>query len=292
MLSLDKIKNLFADRTKEQNSKIKKYTPFFAGALFLLVGFNYLFFSIRALISGEIFYFIASIAIFISFTGAFVLLRRGISIEKIYNNSKYEKHAKVPLVPFKAMAGILISSASAFSAYLGGGFSFVVSVFLGGVMLFGWYLYYGFDPKIEKIAVVAAGKTSKRVASLLNEAYGDISTIRQNASRCTSSRVKQMMLKMASGFEKLVNHIQNEPEDFERVRRYLVSYLSEIRSMSEIYVKLEAKNRAYEMQESFMDMMQSSVKKLDIRYDKLLEEDMVELDVKLAVMKKRLKNEH
>lgn len=291
MFFLDKIKNLFVDRTKEQSKKIKKYTPFFAGFFFLIIGFNYLFFSIGALVAGEIFYFIASMTIFTFFAGAFVLLRRGIAIEKIHNSTKYEKYAKVPLVPLKAIAGILISSASAFSAYLGGS-SFVVSVLLGGVMLLGWYLYYGFDPKVEKVKIIATGKTSKRVTNLLNEAYKDINTIRQNASRCTSSRVKQMMFKMAIGFEKLVDHIQNEPEDFERVRRYLVSYLSEIRSMSEIYVKLEVKDRAYEMQDSFVDMMQSSIKKLDIRYDNLLEEDIVELDVKLSVMKKRLKNEH
>jgi len=61
--------------------------------------------------------------------------------------------------------------------------------------------------------------------------------------------------------------------------------------MSETYVKLDARGKFEEMRLSFLEALNESIKKLDRQYEKLLDEDIVSLDVKLSVMKQRLQNE-
>ena len=271
----------------KQLSKVEQFTPMLTGFLFLILGVNYLSFAIKALGRGENFYFLVSLLIFASFVAAFVMLRRGIALEKIYKSSK---HAKAPVYPLKTIAGYLLASASALSAFLGG-YSLLSSLMLGGALLLGWYLYYGFDPRKDKIEGYNSSKSAERIMKLLLQANEDINIIKKSASESKSALIQTSMLHIAEAFDKMVKHIENEPDDYDRARKYLVSYLGELRSMSETFIKLEKRGRSDEMKESFLDAIDSSIEKLDRQYERLLDEDIVDLDVKLSVMKKRLESE-
>ncbi len=271
----------------QNQSKMQQYTPVVSGVLFLLIGVNYLSFAIKALSRGESFYFLIALAIFAAFIAAFILLRRGMALERIYNNAT---HAKAPQYPLKNIAGSLLAGASTLSALLGG-YSLLSSLMLGGAVMLGWYLYYGPDPRKDKIEGYKNSKSAERIMKLLVQADNDIVAIKKSAVRSQSTLIQTSMLQMAEAFEKIVKHIENEPDDYERARKYLVSYLGELRHMSETYVHLEERGRSEEMRDSFLDTIDSSIDKLDRQYERLLDEDMVGLDVKLSVMKKRLESE-
>ncbi len=287
MSSPNKLNSASRYEPNKQKSKVQQFTPMLTGFLFLILGVNYLSFSIKALGRGENFYFIISLLIFAAFVAAFVMLRRGIALEKIYKDSR---HAKAPTYPLKTIAGYLLALASALSAFLGG-YSLLSSLMLGGALLLGWYLYYGFDPRKDKIEGYDSSKSAERIMKLLVQANEDIHVIKTAASESESTLIKTSMLHMAEAFDKMVQHIENEPDDYDRARKYLVSYLGELRSMSQTYIKLEKRGRSDEMKESFLDAIDSSIEKLDRQYERLLDEDMVDLDVKLSVMKKRLESE-
>ncbi|MEA1915697.1 MAG: 5-bromo-4-chloroindolyl phosphate hydrolysis family protein, partial [Campylobacterota bacterium] len=184
----------------------------------------------------------------------------------------------------------LLCTVSATSAYLGG-YSFIASVTLGLAMFLGWYLYYGFDPREDKIEGYDSTQSAQRIMKLLIQANEDIELIKHSAKSCQSNSIQTAMHAMANAFEKIVLHIEAQPDDYERARKYLVSYLGELRSMSQTYIKLELQNKADEMEESFLSTLNSSVEKLDKQYEKLLDDDLMDLDIKLSVMKKRLENE-
>jgi 5-bromo-4-chloroindolyl phosphate hydrolysis protein len=271
----------------KNRSGVDRFTPVMTGFLFLVLGINYLSFAIKSLGHGENFYFIVSLLIFSAFVASFVMLRRGIALEMIYKNSKY---AKAPAYPLKTIAGSLLASVSALSAFLGG-YSFLSSLMLGGALLLGWYLYYGFDPRDDKIEGYDNSKSAERIMKLLVQAREDIHIMQTLSSESSSILIKNSMQQMAEAFLKMVQHIESEPDDYDRARKYLVSYLAELRSMCQTYIKLEKRGRSEQMRESFLDAMDSSIEKLDRQYERLLDEDMVDLDVKLSVMKKRLENE-
>ncbi|MEA2110858.1 MAG: 5-bromo-4-chloroindolyl phosphate hydrolysis family protein [Campylobacterota bacterium] len=287
MSSHDNFQSASRYEPDKQKSKVQQFTPMLTGFLFLFLGINYLSFAIKALGRGENFYFIISLLIFASFVAAFVMLRKGIALEKIYRDSK---HAKSPSYPLKTIAGSLLALSSSLSALLGG-YSLLSSLMLGAALLLGWYLYYGFDPRKDKISGYDNAKSAERIMKLLVQANEDIHVIQRVASESESQLIRTSMQHMAEAFLKMVKHIENEPDDYDRARKYLVSYLGELRLMSETFIKLEKRGRCEEMRESFLDAIDSSIEKLDKQYERLLDEDMVDLDVKLSVMKKRLESE-
>ena len=271
----------------KQKKRFVQDTPFLTGFLFLLIGISYLSFAIKSLGRGESFYFLVSLIIFFAFIASFVMLRRGMALEKIYNSSKY---AKAPKYPIKTIAASLLAISATFSAYLGE-YSLFASLMIGLSVILGWYLYYGFDPREDKIDGYDNAKSAERIMKLLLQAREDIDAIKKSADALETSEIQDAMTQMAKAFEKIVKHIEEEPDDYDRARKYLVSYLGELRQMSETYVKLDTRGKSQEMRESFLQTLNESVEKLDSQYEKLLDEDMVSLDIKLSVMKKRLQNE-
>jgi len=272
---------------KPNQNKLKQNLPFLTGALIIIFSMDYLAFAFLALGGGESFYFLVSITLFAMLIASFLLLRHGVALEKIYNKSKYAKSSKIP---YKTVGAVLLSSATLISAYLGS-YTFVSSLMLGISVLVGWYLYYGFDPMQDKIEGYESSKSAQRIMKLLLRANEDISTIKKCANEINSEFVASLMLEMADAFDKIVQHIEDEPDDYDRARKYLVSYLGELKSMSETFVKLDAKHRTEEIQKDFIETLESSIEKLEKQYEKLLDDDLLDLDIKLSVMKKRLENE-
>ena len=172
-----------------------------------------------------------------------------------------------------------------------GDYTFFASLALGVSVIAGWYLYYGFDPRVDKFKGFESDKTAERVLRLITDAHDDIGFIKKTAGLLQDDTVRIPMLKMAEGFERLVKHIENDPDDYERARRYLVSYLGDLRTMSETYFKLESAGRADEIRSTFLQTLDESVGKLDRQYDKLLDDDVLDLDIQIAVLKKRLESE-
>jgi len=275
-------------RARDQKEKFQKYSPVLTGFLFLLIGVNYFVLAIRALGKGESFCFLAAAFIFAAYVAAFVMLRSGIAHETIYRNSV---HARAPRFPLKTIAGGLLAVASFLSAYLLGHYTLFASLALGVSVLAGWYLYYGFDPRKDKLEGFESNKTAERVMKLIIDARDDIGYIKKTAASVRDEEIRLPMLKMAEGFERIVKHIEEDPDDYDRARRYLVSYLGDLRTMSETYFKLESAGRADEIRMTFLQTLEESTGKLDRQYDKLLDDDVLNLDIQIAVLKKRLESE-
>jgi len=273
---------------RDKKELVENYIPLFKGALFLIIGANYLFMAIRALGKGDVFCFSASLLIFSAFVAVFVLLRRGISYEKLYDNATYSYAPKLPL---KTFASALLSLAVFASAFLLGGYSFFASAALGLSVLLGWYLYYGFDPSKDKLEGFESGKTAERILKLLVKAKTDIAAIKKAAKSLKKAEIRDDMMQMAEGFERIVRHIETDPDDYDKARTYLISYLAELRQMSETYAKLENEGQEASMEMAFSQALRQTVEKLDAQYDKLHEDDKLNLDIQISVLKKRLYSE-
>ncbi len=264
--------------------KDKKSISFFSGSFFIIIALDYLASTFKALGMGKNFYFILNFALFFLVVFAFVFLRKGLDAEldttknKLLSSTKYQ---------YKTLGAVLLSVATSISAYYGS-YSFISAIILGLCVFFGWYLYYGFDVKLDNHKVT---KSSKRIENLLIVASKDIEDIKSYAEGLESSDASLLMYKMANAFEDIVEHILNEPEDYDMARKYLVSYLSELKSISKIFVKLDKNERTQSVEDEFVEILKNSIDKLKQEYKKLLDDDILELDIKLSVMKKRLKYE-
>lgn len=287
MYSKEEFKSASRYKQLQDNSKQIPSISILSGTLILIVTIDYLLTAFYALGRGESFYFL-SCAVFFSMTiSSFLFLRRGLALELIYNRSKY---ASAPKYPYKILGAILLSLATFFSAYLGE-YTLIPSLMLGASVFVGWYMYYGFDPRDDKIDGYDSDKSAQRIMNLLIQANQDIVNIKKYAKKINSKTIAPLMDEMAEEFEKIVQHIENEPDDYDKARKYLVSYLGELKSMSESFAKLDAKDRIEGVEDSFRETLSSSISKLKEQYEKLTDNEILDLDIKLSVMKKRFKNE-
>lgn len=285
MSSSKKFKSATKYKVDKESQKIK--LPLLTGTLLFIISLKYLGAAFYALGKGESFYFLTSILIFSMILTSFLLLRKGVSLELKYNKSKYAKSSKLP---YKTLGAAFLASATFISAYLGS-YGFIASLMLGLSVLAGWYMYYGFDPREDKIAGYESDKSAQRIMALLVKANEDIASIKEYAKELNSQTIAPLMQEMAEEFERIVKHIEDEPDDYDKARKYLVSYLGELKDMSKTFMKLDAKAKTKEIEDDFMQTLRSSIQKLQQQYEKLMDDDILDLDIKLSVMKKRFKNE-
>lgn len=261
--------------------------PLLLGAFFLFIALDYFTFSLISLGAGKVFSFLLSLGLMGAVLLSFVLLRKGEKLHLEYKNSKY---AKAPLYPLKLIGALLLSIATTLSAYFGE-YDFMGSMMLGASVFGGWYLYYGFDVTEDKLAGYSSDAAAQRIMTLIVESQKRVENIRSYSRALPSKDIGVRMQEVADCFSKIIEHIELEPEDYDVARKYLVSYLGEIETMSEIFSKLDRNNKSAEMQKSFRELLEITRERLNKQYDKLLDDDILEFDIKMSVMKKRFKGE-
>lgn len=274
-------------KPQESSSSRSLKPPLLLGAFFLFIALDYFTFSLISLGAGEVFSFLLSLGLMGAVLLSFILLRKGEKLHLVYENSKY---AKAPLYPLKLIGALLLSIATTLSAYFGE-YDLMGSMMLGASVLGGWYLYYGFDATEDKLAGYSSDAAAQRIMTLIVESQKRVENIRSYAGALPSKDIGLMMQEVADGFSKIIEHIELEPEDYDVARKYLVSYLGEIETMSEIFSKLDINDKSAEMKKSFRELLEITRERLNKQYDKLLDDDILEFDIKMSVMKKRFKGE-
>ena len=257
------------------------------GVFFLFIALDYFTFALLSLGAGKVFDFLLALGLTALVLLSYVLLRKGERAQRIYNQSKY---AKAPPYPFKLIAAVLLSCATAVSAYFGE-YGLPGALMLGVSVFGGWYLYYGFDVLKDKLGGYGSDAAAQRIMTLIAQSQKKVDRIRSFAKKLRTQKIAKKMQEVADGFEKIIEHVAAEPEDYEMARRYLVSYIGEIESMSETFYKLDTHAKGAAIQESFYELLEESTEKLGRQYHKLLDDDMLDLDIKISVMKKRFQGE-
>jgi len=85
---------------------------------------------------------------FFLFLAMLNIAKKGFKEESIYHQNTF---TKAPKIPYKMIAGYLLGGATLFTSYVAGGEPLLKSIFLAIVAIVGYYLYYGFDPKKDKL---------------------------------------------------------------------------------------------------------------------------------------------
>ncbi len=64
----------------------------------------------------------------------------------------YKKRlAKAPKIPYKLISGLLLGLSTIYISTIAGGRGIVIGLFLGIISSIGYFLYFGFDPKRNKL---------------------------------------------------------------------------------------------------------------------------------------------
>jgi len=214
-------------------------------------------------------------------------VRKGLQAEHVYNNSRIAR----PPRPLKMTAAILAALATGMIAWLSARNSLPVSLLFAGGAFLGMYLSYGFDPRKEKNIVAAHGYSRDEILRTLEDSSRIIRGIEQANDRIRNTELNQRIERICGIADSILAEIEADPRDIRRARKFLNVYLEGARQVTEGYARTHPQTQSGELEQNFRNVLETIESVFQEQHQKLLEEDVFDLDVKIEVLATQLKRE-
>jgi 5-bromo-4-chloroindolyl phosphate hydrolysis protein len=235
--------------------------------------------------------FALSLGLFALFIFGAEVARRGIARAWDF---KRRKVALAGGAPLKAVGAGIIGVATFLTAWLAAAQTVPAAVAIALGALLGFFLTYGLDARGAKGVAADAGVTVEEVQSALAEARGRIGAIEEAAKRLTGStayELRQKIRDVVGAASKVLHMIEDDPRDLRRARKFLHVYLDGARTVTENYASAAAKAASPEMEAKFRAVLDELKRTCEEQYQRLLENDTLDLDAQIEVLKIRLTKE-
>ncbi len=274
-------------------SKAKRYNPPKVEANMIKKGFLLylfmfpLFLSVIIALFGLKYMAILSNGIaFLLFLAVLYLSKKGFAQEINYHQSKL---TKAPKIRYKELAAYLLSIATFYTAYFAGTQALIESLFLAALSTVGYWLYYGFDPRGDKLENLGDISASM-VIETLNEAHQKIDAIEKDIGKI-EDRVLRDKIDMALEKAKtILDAIAEDPKDVRSARKFLIVYIDGVAKVTSSYTALNEAEIDPETREKLLRLMED----VEIRFQKELKRlksnNEFDLDVHIDVLTEQIKH--
>lgn len=219
---------------------------------------------------------------------AAILVRKGIAAEKQYMDKKI---TQAPKWPFKTLSALLVAITTFWIAWFGADHTFFTSLAFGIGAFAGMALLYGFDPRQEKMVSGSHGYTAEEIAQTIDEAEAQIRGIEQANKAINNRTFNQRISLICDHASEILEMIQEDPGDIRRARKFLNVYLDGALKVTEGYADMQQKHQSEELTQNFDNVLQTIESVFIEQKQKLLEDDVLDLDVKIEVLAAQLKHE-
>ncbi|SFV57816.1 hypothetical protein MNB_SV-13-312 [hydrothermal vent metagenome] len=240
---------------------------------------------ILALLQTNIMAFVWNSIAFSLFFVSAKLSNKGFEQEKAYILATL---TKAPKIPYKTMSAMLLGVATFFTAWIAGNEPFLTSLFLGIISTLGYYLYYGFDPKEDKLENLG-NISAEFVLETIEEAEAKLNDIQDNMQEMKDKTLVTKLEKAVKKAKYILSVIQEDPKDIRVARKFLIVYIDGIAKVVDAYSTLDEKDIDEERKENLYALVDD----LDLKFDKELERlknnNLFDLDVEIDVLKEQIK---
>ncbi|WP_031434220.1 5-bromo-4-chloroindolyl phosphate hydrolysis family protein [Methylomarinum vadi] len=265
---------------------LQRYSP--RGLLLYFLPMALIPATIIGLVKGEVTAVVINAGGFAGYMLAAWCLRQGLKAEANYENSLI---ARPPRSPLKLIAALITALTTALIAWLGVGQTpLMAAIFAGGALL-GMYLSYGFDPKRKQQIVGAHGYSGDEIMQTLEESAGIIRSIEQANDQIRNAELNQRIERICAIADGILADIAADPRDIRRARKFLTVYLDGARQVTEGYARTHRHNQAGELEQNFRNVLVTIESVFMEQQQKLLEDDVFDLDVQIEVLNTQLKRE-
>jgi len=270
----------------DQNSK----KPFFLkGILLYILPLPILWTLFFALLNGDFNGIIVNGIAYALFLLAASIARRGFIIEYEYKNSIL---AKAPKIKYKSIASVIIAVATFFTSYFATANGLFLSILLALVSFVGFYLYYGLDPRVDKVGELNIGVSAEDVIEITSKAKERIKNIKKLKYEIADSSVSQHLDSITKETETIIEAIEKDPNDLSRARKFFNVYLHRTEKITEEFADNLKKNNIDEkMRTNYMHLLETVETTIKEQKQRLNEEDITRLDVQIEALTKQIKHE-
>jgi len=215
-------------------------------------------------------------------------LRKGLQAEYVYGRSRI---AGRPPKPLKKIAAAIAALATGMIAWLGAGHSLPVALMFAGGAFLGMYFSYGFDPRDEKKIIAAHGYSGDEIRQALENSSHTIRNIERANERIRNTELHKRLERICEVADNILAEIAADPRDFRRARKFLNVYLDGVLQVTQGYAKTHQQTHSGELEQNFRNVLDTVETVFQEQRQKLLEEDVFDLDVKIEVLTTQLKRE-
>jgi 5-bromo-4-chloroindolyl phosphate hydrolysis protein len=272
-------------------SSVKQYKPLpmqwkrQRGWLFYLFLLPLFFAVIFALFSLNIKALLLNVVAFILMYVTFLLARKGFTQEDAYNNAEL---TKAPKTSYKLLAAFMLMFTVFYASYVAGNYTLFNALFLAGTSFVGFLLYYGLDPKKDKLKDFG-DISSELVLAILNETEEKIANITKEAKKIEDKLLHEKVSNAISQSNTILNALVDDPKDIRVARKFLVVYLDGIADVISSYNAVEEEHISVETRGRLLELMDEVEKRFKKEYERLKANNQFNLDVNIDVLKEQIK---
>jgi len=263
------------------NFKAKKghLLYFFLAPLFLSV--------ILALLARNIPAFTLNLAAFGLFYATAKLNTWGLANEFEYHK---EKLTKAPQKPYKTMAAILLGISTLFTATVAGGESLFTGLFLSVTSTIGYGLYYGLDPRSDKLENIG-DVSADLVLKTLSDAREKLAGIEEHMEKILDDTVLHDKLALAvEKAEYILKTIEEDPKDIRVARKFLVVYIDGLEKVTDSYTAIDESDIKGKTKEKLHQLLDDVEHRFDKELARLKKNNEFDLDVNIDVLQQQIKH--
>ena len=217
------------------------------------------------------------------------IAKKGFKIEKVYKNSKL---AKAPKLPYKTTAAFMLGISTFYTSNFCTSNTFILSVVLGVSAFIGFYLYYGLDPREDKVGNLRFGANPEDVIRITGEAKERIGSLKKLKHKLDTQISRDILTNIIAQTQEIVDAIEENPNDLDRTRKFFNIYLTRTEKITNEYVEnIKSDNIDDKMRQSYSNLLTHVQKTIVDQKEKLNDDDLIQLDVQMEALKKQLKHE-
>lgn len=242
--------------------------------------------TIKAFIGGNLFGIIINAGCYAAYLLAAYLLRKGLAAE----NSYLERRVSLaPKWPLKSLATLIVAVNTFILSWLGAHYPFSVAIAFGLGAWLGMYLSYGFDPRKTKTIVGSHGFTAEEIINTINAAQRVIENIEHANKQIRNREFNQRIERICDTARNILIDLEANPAAIRRTRKFLLVYLEGTEKITTGYAgtHLEANT----LEQNFRNALDTIENVFKEQKERLLQEDLFDLDVQIDVLTTQLKQE-
>ncbi len=277
-------------QTKRYKPNENSKKPFFLkGILLYILPLPILWTLFFALLNGEFRLIIVNGVAYALFLLGASIARRGFVIEKKYKDSIL---AKAPKIKYKSIASLIIGVATFFTSYFATANGLFLSILLGLVAFVGFYLYYGLDPRVDKVGELNIGVNAEDVIDITSKAKKRIKSIKQLQRDIADDDINVKLNSIVKETQNIIKSVEENPNDLSRARKFFNVYLHRTEKITDEYAaNVKSKNIDQKMKTNYLHLLETVEETIIQQKERLNEDDITRLDVQIEALTKQLKNE-
>lgn len=265
---------------------LRQYSP--RGLLLYVLSLALIPAVVMGLSKGQVMTVIVNASAFALYCLAAIWLRKGLQAE----NPSPQERLQTPLKwPLKLFSAVLVTFTTGMLAALGAQQSLMMAALYASGAFLGMYFSYGFDQPKSKPIMAAHGYSGDEIRKTLADAFVIIKDIEQINHKISHGELNRRIDSICRIADAIIAELEVDPRGIRRARKFLNVYLENVQQVIHGYANTHQQSTSQALEQNFRQALETIESAFQEQQQKLLEDDVFDLDVKIEVLTTQLKRE-